>query len=343
MHYFFLPTSSSSSSSSSFLYIVLLLLLLLFPRCRVQGDPSPGFPRFRPHHPGSMEHGAALRPAPLLFKTHNNTDLKAQVGTTAVLHCVAYHVGENTVSWIRRRDYHLLTVGSLTYSSDQRFQIRYVKQENDWQLHIQYVQVRDDGVYECQVSSHPPVSLLTTLHVTEATSEVLGGPEKYVRVGSSLRLVCVLKNNTQPPEYVFWYHGPHMINFHATREVRVEQKGEVSTLYLNHVRASDSGNYTCAPSKARPAHILIHVLKGGETPAAIHSGAGESKEGGGFSSTSSLLLLLVLLQLITLPLTSPCVLVPLALPPLTALQQRRHARPREGEQGWGRERRRERE
>ncbi|KAK8396396.1 hypothetical protein O3P69_005442 [Scylla paramamosain] len=216
-----------------------------------------------------MEHGAALRPAPLLFKTHNNTDLKAQVGTTAVLHCVAYHVGENT-----------------------------------------YVQVRDDGVYECQVSSHPPVSLLTTLHVTEATSEVLGGPEKYVRVGSSLRLVCVLKNNTQPPEYVFWYHGPHMINFHATREVRVEQKGEVSTLYLNHVRASDSGNYTCAPSKARPAHILIHVLKGGETPAAIHSGAGESKEGGGFSSTSSLLLLLVLLQLITLPLTSPCVLVP---------------------------------
>lgn len=35
----------------------------------------------------------------------------------------------------------------------------------DWQLHIRYVQVRDDGVYECQVSSHPPVSLFATLRV----------------------------------------------------------------------------------------------------------------------------------------------------------------------------------
>lgn len=213
-------------------------------------------------------------PPATVFTQQNNTELRSQVGTTAVLHCVAHNVGENTVSWIRRRDYHLLTVGSQAYSSDDRFQVRYIKQENDWQLHIRYVQVRDDGVYECQVSSHPPVSLFSTLHVLEATSEILGGPEKYMTVGSSLRLVCVLRDNTQPPSFVFWYHDDQMINYHATREVRVENNGGLSVLFLSNVRPADSGNYTCAPSNTRPAHIYIHVLKGGETQAAIHSAAG---------------------------------------------------------------------
>lgn len=40
-------------------------------------------------------------------------------------------------------------------------------------------------------------------------------------VGSFLRLVCVLKDNTQPPSYVFWYRDHHMINYHPTREVGV--------------------------------------------------------------------------------------------------------------------------
>nr|XP_053634642.1 kin of IRRE-like protein 2 [Cherax quadricarinatus] len=146
-----------------------------------------------------------------------------------------------------------------------------VKQKRDWQLHIRYVQVRDNGVYECQVSSHPPVSLFSTLHVLEASAEILGGPEKYMTVGSSLRLVCVLRDNTQPPTYVFWYHDDQMINYHLTREVRVETSGGVSVLSLDNVRPSDSGNYTCSPSNTQPAHISIHVLKGGETPAAIHS------------------------------------------------------------------------
>ncbi|XP_069959013.1 uncharacterized protein [Cherax quadricarinatus] len=65
-----------------------------------------------------------------VFSQQNNTELRSQVGTTAVLHCYAHNVGENTVSWIRRRDYHLLTVGSQTYSSDDRFQVRYIKHEN---------------------------------------------------------------------------------------------------------------------------------------------------------------------------------------------------------------------
>ncbi|ROT74034.1 putative limbic system-associated membrane protein precursor [Penaeus vannamei] len=149
-----------------------------------------------------------------IFLQTNSSRHLAMVGTTAVLHCHTGDIGESVVSWIRRRDYHLLTVGQHAYSSDERFQVRYVKQDNDWQLHLRYVQVRDAGEYECQVSSHPATSLFSTLKVVEPTAEILGGPEKYIRRGSSLRLVCLLRHYETPPDYVFWYNGERkMINY----------------------------------------------------------------------------------------------------------------------------------
>lgn len=35
----------------------------------------------------------------------------------------------------------------------------------DWTLQIKYVQMRDGGQYECQVTKHPPVSIFLTLNV----------------------------------------------------------------------------------------------------------------------------------------------------------------------------------
>lgn len=45
-------------------------------------------------------------------------------------------------------------------------------------------------------------------------------------------------------------------------QVRVENNGGLSVLFLSNVRPADSGNYTCAPSNARHSYINIHVLKG---------------------------------------------------------------------------------
>ncbi|XP_071552587.1 uncharacterized protein [Panulirus ornatus] len=245
-----------------FLQLVLVRLLLAWREA--QGTSSlPMLPSLLPPATtllGPAEEEPGSPSSSTVFNQRNDTVLRAQVGTTAVLHCLAHDVGKNT----------------------------------DWQLHIRYVQRRDDGVYECQVSSHPPVSLFSNLTVLEATSEILGGPEKYMTVGSSLRLVCVLRDNTQPPTYVFWYHDHHMINYDATREVRVENNGGLSVLFLSNVRPADSGNYTCAPSNAKPARIQIHVLKGGETPAAIHSGSADRRNSGSLATTLPLVLCLAL-------------------------------------------------
>ena len=55
------------------------------------------------------------------------------------------------ISWIRLRDWHILTTGVLTYTSDSRFQVLHKEGSYDWVLQIKYVQERDAGEYDCQV------------------------------------------------------------------------------------------------------------------------------------------------------------------------------------------------
>ena len=70
------------------------------------------------------------------------------------------------VSWLKRHGDtpHLLTFGLTTYSSDSRFQI-FHEPPNDWKLQIQFPQLSDQGIYECMVSSNPPLLRRTRLTV----------------------------------------------------------------------------------------------------------------------------------------------------------------------------------
>lgn len=69
------------------------------------------------------------------------------------------------VSWIRQRDLHILTVGILTYTNDQRFQSLHSDGSDEWTLKISSPQVRDSGIYECQVSTEPKISQAFNLSV----------------------------------------------------------------------------------------------------------------------------------------------------------------------------------
>lgn len=73
---------------------------------------------------------------------------------------------DSQVSWIKRKNVQeLLTVGLTTYANDERFQAIHFHHSEDWTLQIKYVQPRDAGVYECQVSTHPPTSIFLLLDV----------------------------------------------------------------------------------------------------------------------------------------------------------------------------------
>ncbi|KAK8393020.1 hypothetical protein O3P69_013214 [Scylla paramamosain] len=69
------------------------------------------------------------------------------------------------VSWIRKRDLHVLTSGMVVFASDQRFQVIHAEKSENWTLQVKYVQLRDAGVYECQVNTVPKISMAYTLTV----------------------------------------------------------------------------------------------------------------------------------------------------------------------------------
>ncbi|KAF4532270.1 hypothetical protein B566_EDAN007242 [Ephemera danica] len=74
---------------------------------------------------------------------------------------------KNFVSWVRHRDIHLLTVGRYTYTSDQRFEAIHSPHTEDWSLRIRYPQRKDSGIYECQISTTPPIGHFVYLTVVE--------------------------------------------------------------------------------------------------------------------------------------------------------------------------------
>lgn len=197
-------------------------------------------------------------------------EVLAQSGSTAKLPCKITDPGAGTITWVKRRDRRLLTVGTSTHSIDNRFVVMH--SSTDWSLHIRAVTVQDAGLYECQITSHPVQRNFVRLKVTEAYSMIPGAPDLHVKQGSSLRLECQLKAAAESPVYVFWYRQGHMINYDEEQGVKVELTKNGSILVVNKTKPSHGGNYTCAPSNAKPAYVMVHVIEEEEKPAAMHGG-----------------------------------------------------------------------
>ncbi|XP_049774021.1 zwei Ig domain protein zig-8-like [Schistocerca cancellata] len=235
------------------------------------------------------------------FDTTVPNNLTGLVGKTAQLHCRVKNLGNRTVSWVRHRDIHLLTVGRYTYTSDQRFEAVHSPLTGDWTLRIRYPQKKDSGVYECQVSTTPPIGHAVQLSIVEPLTEILGGPDLFINTGSTINLTCLVTFAPEPPSGVQWLHNGQVINFDSPRGgVRlVTEKGSITTsrLLIQKAAAEDTGLYTCAPNNVPPDSVRVHVLKG-DLPAAMqHSGADGSALHWSLM-TSSLLLVPLLHQLL---------------------------------------------
>ncbi|XP_066146101.1 neurotrimin-like isoform X3 [Euwallacea fornicatus] len=214
------------------------------------------------------------------FDAAASKNVTALLGKTAYLNCRVKNLANRTmspqVSWVRHRDVHLLTVGRYTYTSDQRFRAIHQPHTEDWTLQIKYPQHRDSGVYECQVSLTPHLSHFIHLTVIEPDTEIMGGPELFIDRGSTINLTCVVRHSPEPPAYIFWNHNDAIISYSSSRggvSVATE-RGETSrsVLLIQKARPTDSGNYQCNPSNARPANVTVHVLNGEHPEAMQHGG-----------------------------------------------------------------------
>ena len=74
----------------------------------------------------------------------------------------------------------------------------------NWSLQIKLARQTDGGDYLCQTSHHPPSSLLVTLAVYQATADIVGGKEKVFRANTDVTIVCLIRDITNPPAYIFW-------------------------------------------------------------------------------------------------------------------------------------------
>jgi len=224
------------------------------------------------------------------FESPNNTRVEVDDGDNLTLNCAVFLKQEKTVSWLRHPLIpnavpDLLTVGLTTYTGDPRIAADFVY-PNNWRLNISMVGGRDAGLYVCQLSTHPPKALHTTLAVRDAVMEIeaepgdlMAGrpPDKYYNPGSHIRLRCVVRRalirnaTVQDITHVTWRKGGEVLDLHSEERVSmgVQVEGErlISTLLVNNAVEEDAGLYSCSlgvfSHRLFPkARANVHVILG---------------------------------------------------------------------------------
>ncbi|KAF2368551.1 Immunoglobulin-like domain [Trinorchestia longiramus] len=156
-------------------------------------------------------------------------------------HCPTSPLTSCQVSWIRRRDLHVLSTGTFTYTNDDRFHVVHERRSPYWILSIQDTQQSDTGLYECQVpaqpklfkrfwlsvidnqkrkdfvrafldlandetfTSHIIMSDKAHFHISVPHATVEGSSEVFMQAGGDIKMVCHVTGAT-PPTFIRWLH-----------------------------------------------------------------------------------------------------------------------------------------
>jgi len=207
---------------------------------------------------------ALPQPVATVDLTHSH-NVTAVLERGAILNCRVRGIGNRTVSWIRHRDTHLLTVGRYTYTNDERFRAIHKVKSEDYMLQILPIQKSDEGWFECQISSTPVTSHLVYLNIAEPFTEILGGPDIYLEEGFTMNLTCLVRDSPEPPQYIFWYHNQQPISYYSVRGgiSQITEKGDItaSFLLIQEAKIEDSGEYACHASVGNISSVNVHVFK----------------------------------------------------------------------------------
>ncbi|CAK1581031.1 unnamed protein product [Parnassius mnemosyne] len=132
------------------------------------------------------------------FEESNITKMVAHVGSEALLNCRVVMLKDKTVMWLRNTTdaAQLLTVGKEAHTGDNRLSVKF-QYPNNWRISISPVKKSDEGLYMCQISTHPPRTIYTNLTVLPPVLTINGDEmhvvkDRFYKAGSSIKLTCVI-------------------------------------------------------------------------------------------------------------------------------------------------------
>ncbi|XP_068082132.1 zwei Ig domain protein zig-8 [Anabrus simplex] len=211
--------------------------------------------------------------------------LAVPLGASIFLNCRVAMLHDKTVMWLRRSAdrVSLLTVGQGTYSSDPRLAVRF-QYPNNWRLHINPVQRSDEGVYLCQVSTHPPRVLTTNLTVLAPELKIADEHghsvhDRYYKTGSTIELTCSVMTPVKlPSRQISWRKdgGPLPQKIKTSEDSTQPGGVTASRLVIPQADKTHSGTYSCSLSKDSEVFVHVHVLNGENQAAVQHDTWGSS-------------------------------------------------------------------
>ncbi|XP_014665723.1 PREDICTED: uncharacterized protein LOC106807778 isoform X2 [Priapulus caudatus] len=207
------------------------------------------------------------------FDPYTPRNVTTELDETIFMQCRVHNLdGKTQVSWIRRHDLQILTIGEMTFTPDKRFRVIHESGSTDWTLQLKHAKQEDAGIYECQVSSNPTVSLLVSLTILR--SEVAIHGNFYVQLGSPLKLRCNVTASPSPPVRVYWYHNDSMIQYDQQSQrtqvfYELTEYSTTSILIVQDAKRTDSGKYTCKANSADNKSADVVVTNGKHTQAIV--------------------------------------------------------------------------
>jgi len=261
-----------------------LLLLFLY---TVSGTPwdwqhGSGYENFN-----KLEHQLReLRNQPFFLKV--NSYVKVKQGETAFLPCRVKSLGDYLVTWLKRSDVSVISVGPNIFSSDNRYSIVHIPRAridaDDWTLLINRTEVSDSGQYFCSLNTEPKLSHTVYLTVQEEElflpadsplqsanpstplAHITGGPSLFAAAGDNIQLECRISGLKKPPLSLYWTKDGIVLNARVRSGISLEVEKlpgiSHSTLFLSNLNSKDSGEYSCMSDVAPRANISLVIAEG---------------------------------------------------------------------------------
>ncbi|XP_013140407.1 PREDICTED: uncharacterized protein LOC106104812 [Papilio polytes] len=132
------------------------------------------------------------------FEESNVTQMEAHVGSEALLNCRVVMLKDKTVMWLRNTSdvAQLLTVGREAHAGDSRITVKF-QYPNNWRISINPVKASDEGLYMCQISTHPPRTIYSNLTILPPVLTINGDKlhvvkDRFYKAGSLIKLSCAI-------------------------------------------------------------------------------------------------------------------------------------------------------